>query len=242
MMRAGSRPSPRSRASAGLGAASPAGGFTLIELLVALTLFALMASVLMGSLRLAGRSWEGGEAKVEQVSEMRQTQTFLRTQIAEMYPKHMRKIAELPLLFVGTAEEMRYVAPLPERVVEGGLMYFRLALREDGDRTQLVLERMLPDADAAQLPDFDGAEATVLADGVEAFKLAYFGRAPGAMESETPTWHDRWDDPQLLPMLIRMDVKPKNAPAWPTLVVAPRQSPEAGCRIWDYTRLRCVRP
>ena len=54
--------------------AAGARGFTLVEILVALTLFALMGSVLMGSLRLAGRSWDTGEAKIAQVSEMRQTQ------------------------------------------------------------------------------------------------------------------------------------------------------------------------
>jgi general secretion pathway protein J len=207
-------------------------GFTLIELLVALTLFALMGSVLMGSLRLAGRSWDGGEAKVEQVAEMRQSQNFLRNQIAEMYPKHMRKIAELPVLFVGKAEEMRYVAPLPERVVEGGIMYFRLALRQDGEVSQLVLQRMLPDADALQLPEFDDAQTTVLADAVDAFKIAYYGREPGAMEIETPSWHDRWEDTQLLPMLVRIDVKPKNAPAWPMAVQpSPGSSPISIARI-----------
>jgi general secretion pathway protein J len=218
-------------------------GFTLVELLVALTLFALMGSVLFGSLRLAGRSWDGGEAKVAQVSEMRQTQTFLRSQLEGAYPKHMRKMQDFPVLFTGSAEEIRYMAPLPERVVEGGIMYFRLGFRQDGDSGQLVLDRVLPDADAMQLPEFDSTDSsTVLADGVTGLKIAYFGREPGAMETETPTWRDRWEDTQILPMLIRIDVTLRKGPPWPTLLVAPRQAPEAGCRIWDYTRLRCVRP
>jgi len=54
------------------------------------------------------------------------------------------------------------------------------------------------------------------------------------------TWRDRWDDPQRMPLLIRIDVVPKQGPAWPTLVVAPREAPEAGCRAWDGARLRCA--
>ena len=57
-------------------------GFTLIELIIALMLLALMAAVLFGSLSLAARSWDGGEAKAVEVSEMRQTQQFLREQLA----------------------------------------------------------------------------------------------------------------------------------------------------------------
>lgn len=217
-------------------------GFTLIEVMVALTLFALMGGVLFGSLRLVGRTWDGGEAKVAQVSEMRQTQTFLRTQLEEAYPKHMRKMNEFPVLFTGTADEVRYMAPLPERVLEGGLLYFRLAMKQDGDRGALVLERVQADADGQQLPEFDGAESSILADNIGALKIGYFGRDPGAMEIEAPSWRDRWDDTQLLPMLIRVDVTPRAGPPWPTLLVAPRHSPEAGCRVWDTSRSRCVRP
>src|SRR5207245_763424 len=71
--------------------ASHARGFTLVELLVALTLFALLATVLSGALRLVGRSWEGGEAKVAQLDEMRQAQTLLRSQIASLFPQRMPK-------------------------------------------------------------------------------------------------------------------------------------------------------
>ena len=43
-------------------------GFTLLELTIALTLLALLSAVLFGSLRLAGRSTDSGEAKVEAVA------------------------------------------------------------------------------------------------------------------------------------------------------------------------------
>ena len=102
--------------------------FTLIELMLALVLMAGMASILYGSLNLAARSWDGGEAKAEQVSDMRATASYLRAQLSEQYPQRMWKAAELPLLFAGEESELRYAAVLPERVAGGGVYYFRLAV------------------------------------------------------------------------------------------------------------------
>ena len=72
-------------------------------------------------------------------------------------------------------------------------------------------------------------------------KLGYFGRDTGASDAVTPTWRDRWDDRQRLPLLVRVDVKPVKGAAWPTLVVEPRRALEAGCRVFDPMRSRCAR-
>src|SRR5690348_8632759 len=61
-------------------------GFTLIELSVALVLLALIASVLYGSLSLAGDSWNRGEAKAQRASEMRSSQDFLRRTLTSQHP------------------------------------------------------------------------------------------------------------------------------------------------------------
>ena len=71
-------------------------------------------------------------------------------------------------------------------------------------------------------------------------KIAYYGVNTGAAVDEAPTWRDTWDDRQVLPQLIRVDVIPEKGSAWPTLVIAPREAPEAGCRGWDATRKRCA--
>ena len=79
-------------------------GFTLLELTIALTLLALLSAVLFGSLRLAGRSTDGGQAKVEAAASMRLAQDFLRTNLEAQHPLRMRKILESPLLFSGERE------------------------------------------------------------------------------------------------------------------------------------------
>ncbi len=215
-------------------------GFTLLELIVALVLLALMASVMFGSLSMASRSWDGGEAKVEQVSAMRQTQEFLREQLSAEFPLRLKKVIEMPLLFAGERDEIRYAAALPPRVAEGGVYYFRLAIVRTGEKSQLVLERMIPDPAAPREPEFRDAERSVLADGIAELRFRYYGRDADAIDAATPTWRDRWDDQQRLPLLIRIDVKPEKGLPWPALVVEPRRAPEAGCTSFDPTRNRCM--
>ena len=219
---------------------SRAGGFTLLELTIALTLLALMSAVMFGSLSMAGRAWDGGEAKTAEVSSMRQTEEFLREQLGAQYPLRLRKVQDMPLVFAGERDEMRYAAALPARVIEGGIYYFRLAVRKDGDKSQLILERTIPDIQALQEPEFRDADHSVLADGIAELKLSYFGRDANATDADAPTWRDRWDDKQRLPLLVRIEVRPEKGPAWPVLVVEPRRAPEAGCVQYDPARGRCA--
>jgi general secretion pathway protein J len=215
-------------------------GFTLLELIVALVLFALMASVMFGSLSMASRSWDGGEAKVEQVSTMRQAQEFLREQLSAEFPLRLKKVVEMPLLFAGERDEIRYAAALPPRVAEGGLYYFRLAIVRAGEKSQLVLERTIPDPAALREPEFRDAERSVLADGIAELRLHYYGRDADSIDAANPTWRDRWDDTQRLPLLVRIEVKPEKGLPWPALIVEPRRAAEAGCTSFDPARNRCM--
>jgi len=220
---------------------SRAGGFTLVELTVALVLMAGIAAVLFGSLALAARTWDGGEAKVQEVADMRSAQAYLRAQLSAQYPQRLWKADELPLMFAGEREEIRYAAVLPERVADGGVYYFRVAVARVDEKSQLVQERAILDVAASAAPEFGGAERSVLADGIAELRIGYFGRDAGASDADAPTWRDRWEDRQRLPLLVRIDVKPVKGSPWPTLLVEPRRALEAGCPAFDVARARCTR-
>jgi general secretion pathway protein J len=211
------------------GARSLAGGFTLVELTVALLLMAAMSAILFGSLSLAARSWDGGEGKAHEVSDMRSTQEYLRAQLSAQYPHRLWKAGDVPVLFAGESGEIRYAAALPSRVAEGGVYYFRVAVERAGEKSQLIQERTLPDNASEREPEFREAGRSVLADGIAEIRIGYFGRDANASDVDAPTWRDRWEDRFSLPLLVRIDVKPVKGAPWPTLVVEPRRALEAGC-------------
>ncbi|MFO1305847.1 MAG: prepilin-type N-terminal cleavage/methylation domain-containing protein [Burkholderiales bacterium] len=217
-------------------------GFTLVELMVALTLFAILAGILFGSLRLAGRSADAGEEKAQASSGMRLASDYLREQLTSQHPQRMRKMLEFPIMFGGSADELRYTATLPGRVGVGGMWYYRLALSKvpGKDDTALVLERVMPDLDAPSMPSFSESERSVLADDIKSLKISYYGRDRGVSLDQAPTWRNQWEDTQILPVLIRIEVVPRRGDPWPTMVIAPRAAPEAGCRAWDAIRIQCV--
>ena len=215
-------------------------GFTLLELIIALVLLGLLSAVLFGSVKLAGRSTDGGEAKAGAAASMRLAQQFLRTNLEAQHPLRMRKMLDWPLLFTGAADELRYAARLPARVSGGGIWYYRLLVKSDDPHSPLVLERVIPDLSGEALPEFMNADRSVLAEGIASLKIGYFGRDPDAAPTVAPSWRDQWTDTQRLPLMIRIDVTPKAGPAWPTLYVAPREAPEAGCRAWDIAREHCA--
>ena len=116
----------------GLTSAGAERGFTLLELTIALVLLALLSAVLFGSVKLAGRSTDSGEAKAEGAATMRLAEEFLRTNLEAQHPLRMRKIVDWPLLFTGADDEMRYTADLPPRVAGGGIWFYRLVVSRTG--------------------------------------------------------------------------------------------------------------
>jgi len=217
-------------------------GFTMIELLIAIALFALLSGVLFGALRLAANSTDAGEAKAQAVSGMRLTSDYLRRELTAQHPQRMRRMQEFPLLFGGTRDEVRYTAPLPARIGAGGMWYYRLSVAPVAgtQRRALVLDRVIPDLGALSMPQFSDAERSVLADDIASLEISYYGRDRGSSTDAAPTWRGSWGDPQVLPILIQIEVVPRTGAPWPPILIAPRAAPEAGCRSWDAPRAVCV--
>ena len=215
-------------------------GFTLLELIIAMMLLALISSLLYGTLSLSANSWDRGEAKAQQASDMRLTEEFLRQALTSQHPLRLHKVQEQPLYFQGSRDALAFAAVLPGRA-GGGIYYFKLAVTPSPDnKSRLTLARLIPDYAAIALPEFSGADQSLLAEGIAEMRASYFGRDNDANIASTPTWRDQWEDPQRLPLIIRIDIKPALGSPWPPLIVEPRLAPEAGCRSWDINRNRCL--
>jgi len=213
-------------------------GFTLLELILAFALLGMVMLMVGSALRMATRSWDAGETHIDNVGQMRIAEGFLRQQFSQLHPWRWKKAQGAPLAFKGEVERLRYTAPLVARAGQGGISWFQLSLEQSGEAKQLVLRRLVPDSSLLAFPEFGDAEKTVLADRVADLKLRYYGREGRAAEAQEPTWRDTWEDPDRLPMLIELKIKPEKGLAWPELLVSPMVGNESGCR-WDSFLRRC---
>lgn len=187
-------------------------GFTLVELLIAIALFGLILTGLYSGLRMATRASDAGEAHATENDELRAVMGFLRFELGQVYPLVFTNEDEERVIFEGEPDRLMFVARLPQhRGVEGAYQIFLL---EDQDR--LVLRYRLTKADHPYLFESrDVGKEVVLVPGVENVGFSYYGK-----RGRTARFYSRWDDPERLPKLLRMRIRPKGRGVhWPDLIV-----------------------
>ncbi len=228
-----------------LGKPPLARGFTLIELLAAITLLALLATILMGTVRGAERSVSAAADLVERTEQYARTQNFLREHIAGVLPLRWRKEPGFPLKFEGQSDRITYLAPVTSQIAEGGVMWWQLAVvRTNGavPRNQLVLRRLAQDPEEKAVPEVPATDAIVLADGIESIKIAYFD--PGSdpiSEPDAGNWVEQWSENSRMPSMVSIRVTEQGGRQWPELL-APLQLTQAlGCNF-DFQKQRCILP
>jgi general secretion pathway protein J len=201
-------------------------GFTLLELLVALVVFAALAALVYGTLRVGSRSWESGNERIAAVDNMRLGWTFVHRSLsnARVVPTLLEE--GVGIHFFGHHDALEFVADLPAYLGSGGLHAIALAVEpaaETGAR-RLVLRATVLNEAREQVPTGEETgEQAVLADDVAALSIRYFGRAA---DEDFARWHDTWLDQSNLPVLTRVDVQPADGPTWPTLIAHSRLGPE----------------
>ncbi len=197
-------------------------GFTLLELLIAMALLGLILVLLFGGLRLGVRSWDAAQNSADTMATVRSVEGFLRRELAQIQPYQWKGGTSPRLAFTGERDRLSFVAPLPARVGGGGLRAMSVALERDAAGQRIVWRQAAVNPRMQDFGALASAEPMVLIstelEGVEELWLSYFGRQAEGAES---LWTDRWDHPQRLPQLIRVQVRLRRGAEWPEFVVAP---------------------
>jgi general secretion pathway protein J len=192
-------------------------GFTLVEMLVALSVAALLVSLVYGSVRVGQRSAAALGVQAEEAEVMRIGWEFLRQAIAQARPMADPDNPRDPSSFDGQPDRLIFVADMPAYIGIGGLMRIDLSRKATADGYQLLLTRRhqneTPIAASGE-PD----QQAVLVQNLDHLAIAYFGQQG---RSPAPAWHSSWDSVGNLPNLIRISVKPAAAPSWPVLIASP---------------------
>lgn len=209
-------------------------GFTLLELLIGMVLLGMILTLLFGGLRLGSRSWDSGDKRADDSAQLRAIHGFMRRELGQAFPLRWKKEVDTRLAFAGAHDALKFVAPLPGQVSAGGLYLLGLELENGEDGQRLIMKRALTDPAAKDFSSMEQGEKSVLAEHIEKMSISYFGSLTPENE---PGWQEKWDDPQRLPLLVRIQVKLSDWRDWPDLVIP--LIVEKGC-TWDSFHKRCV--
>ena len=126
--------------------------------------------------------------------------------------------------FIGGRDRVSFVSSFVAQGQFGGLWRYDLALDPNdvsaAPGALVIAQRLLRPAPANTSGGPAPSTRSVLLKGVQDVRLGYFGVLEG---DRAPQWHDSWQHPNRLPLLISVDVlfAEKDQPHWTTLVVVP---------------------
>lgn len=205
-------------------------GFTLIEVLIAMTLLSVMMTLLFGAMRICADSWEKGESKVADVSEIAAVYSFFQRHLRTAIPLSDGLSADPnfgeTFAFQGEANKMQFVSSFPASVGQSGLQLITLQVEHDDDAGQKLTATLTPFYPAALGSDWEtekrDSEVDVI-QHVRSFELHYFG--PDDIGSE-PYWQDKWSDKEFHPRLVKISIvledkkgNKKDGIFWPDMVI-----------------------
>jgi len=185
-------------------------GFTLIEVLIALSLLSVMMLMLFAGLRMSAKSWDKGESKITQVSEMTSVHNFFHNQLAASLPlwdDFTKKDSQFS--FKGAEHRLQFVTSLPASSRRLGLQHFDIYLKNN--KIKVAVKPFYPTLTGEQWK----IEDVTLIDQITALTFSYFGseKTEGIAE-----WQNKWVYGHL-PQLVSIDIETVKKNYWPQIVL-----------------------
>ena len=177
-------------------------GFTLIEVMLALTLFALLGTILYGAISLGHRAVEKTEASFEKNQKLRSAVDLLGTYIRSSYPYRLSP-QDPTLFYSGEETELSFVSAVSLTMGGRGLAKIHLSWDgQDDGAGVLQVEEQVP----MRVSDDSGGytNSIVLTDQIASFRLTYLDP-----QNEKQDWVERWDpaERKTLPRAVRLNFR-----------------------------------
>ncbi len=172
-----------------------ASGFTLLEMLIAVSIFAMIATVIFSSFNVGIGAWERGERDSALYQKLRATADLLHREITSAHPYFITP-GELDthkkyMIFFGASDSLQFVSQSDLHKRTGGLSLLELWV--DEDRGLMIGEEAALISSYSELEDInlrDEDRSHVLCPEVKKVVFRYFEREKPDEEGE---WVDRWD-------------------------------------------------
>jgi general secretion pathway protein J len=190
-------------------------GFTLIEVLIAMTLLGIMVVLLFSSLKICADSWEKGESKITDVNEVAVVYNFFQRHLSPTLPLwNDLSEEEKTFSFQGKPQSLQFISAFPASSGRSGLQLFSLYLQEE-DNVQVIKVTLTPFFPVAEGEEWHQEDVTLIRR-VSDFTLAYFGPGDGVSED---SWTKEWLDKDVLPRLVKINIKLDNGIFWPEMII-----------------------
>ncbi len=179
-------------------------GFTLLEVVLALTIFALMGTVLYGAFSLGHSAVERSKHHFEKNQKLRSFGDLLGNYIRSSYPYRASRQDPTPF-YEGEADHLTFVSAVSLAMGGRGMAKIRLsweAFEQGGG--PLMLEEVVPVRIGEEASDGGLRNRLVVRDRVHDFRLAYLDPTGGEEK-----WEDRWDgkEKRMLPRAVRLSYR-----------------------------------
>jgi general secretion pathway protein J len=180
-------------------------GFTLIEVILAMTIFALMGTVLYGAFSLGHSAVEKSQRSFENNQKLRAVDELLGSYIRSAYP-YRSSPQDAALLFAGEEAEVTFVSSFSLAMGGRGMAKVRLFWEGNEKRTGVLrLEEETPVRVVSEEGDggHEGVRnGVVVREGVKEFRITYLDP-----QSDEEKWEERWDakERNTLPRAVRLN-------------------------------------
>lgn len=183
----------------------PQKGFTLIEVMLAMTIFALMSTVLYGAFSLGHSAVEKSQRSFEKNQKLRAVDELLGSYIRSAYP-YRASPQGATILFAGEQADLTFVSSFS--LAMGGRGMAKVRLFWEGDEKAAGVLR-LEEETPVRVPSEEGNETheglsngLVVREGVKEFRITYLDP-----QSDEEKWEERWDarERNTLPRAVRLN-------------------------------------
>ena len=179
-------------------------GFTLIELVLALTIVALMLTILFSSLRVGLRAWQRGEERAEALEYSRSMTQLVELALGGVYPVQGRIDKDKPvqIIFQGDEDKLSFVTVSPPfpRSVPLAFTAVTLSMATGPEPGLAIREKALPNFDPFERVAPDVVDPTVV--GI-AFRYL--------RDPDSDAWEKTWDggEERAIPRAIEVTITAK---------------------------------
>jgi general secretion pathway protein J len=192
-------------------------GFTLIEILLATTLLALGLALAFATIRAATATVERGEAIAARSERMRAVDGFLRRRLASAAPIAFAvdEDSGRMIRFIGEPDRIRFVADLPDYLGRGGPHLHDIGVLEGEGGPRLAVSFAMA-MGGGTIEDRDARPPESLVPDLVDARFRYRGIGEDGQLGE---WTDTWEQVDVLPLQVSLELVSRGGGVWPPLVV-----------------------